>query len=229
MICSRSVPGGQYGRWGRKNVRPAPVGGRRMTPLPVVQSPAMARRRLDLPAPLSPTTSSDTGPTMPAMLDRSRSRPWISLRLPSGVFSVRPSIFSTVSSSTDSRMPRRSCCSACWSRGSRSSSAGLAWNATPEPSSCATLSRLLRAPRAQRSARGRSSGCFLRSATDGEGAPSTSTSLCRRSANSARRSTPAENCESASNWLMMMLKSLRMWLKAPKDWLTTPSSTDPAK
>jgi len=32
-----------------------------------------------------------------------------------------------------------------------------------------------------------------------------------------------------SNWLTMMERSPRTWLKAPVDWVITPSSTEPAK
>mmetsp|Transcript_27432 Transcript_27432/g.56777 ORF Transcript_27432/g.56777 Transcript_27432/m.56777 type:complete len:260 (+) Transcript_27432:892-1671(+) len=52
---------------------------------------------------------------------------------------------------------------------------------------------------------------------------------CIASKKTDNRSMPAENLESCSNWLTMMLRSFRMWLKAPTDWLMTPSSMAPAK
>ena len=83
MRRSRSVPGGKYGRWGKKKI--ASSGGRTIVPLPADQVPAVARNSAVRAASFGPTMSTLVPCGISAVRFLIRSRP------PSGEDSVSPS------------------------------------------------------------------------------------------------------------------------------------------
>ena len=89
---SRSVPGGRYGRWGRKKITSS--GGRTSVPTPAGQMPAVARNRAVRAASFGPTTNTLVPRGMYTVRFLSTSRP------PSGENSVSPSYARRPSAST---------------------------------------------------------------------------------------------------------------------------------
>mmetsp|Transcript_3900 Transcript_3900/g.9419 ORF Transcript_3900/g.9419 Transcript_3900/m.9419 type:complete len:221 (+) Transcript_3900:685-1347(+) len=209
-----------------------------MLPLPAVQRPATARKRLDLPAPEFPTMSRFS----PSR--RSIDRSEIRVRLRSGVERSRcftdnrgalegrrydspapPSVeasWDNACERTNSMVPKSSALfsplampfSLLVGESTTPPFVTVAFTAAAVCETAVAFGNFISEDMSLGPSR-----LFLRTG-------SASCMACKKTDN---RSMPAENRESCSNWFTMMLRSFRMWLKAPTDWLMTPSSMAPAK
>mmetsp|Transcript_8725 Transcript_8725/g.27451 ORF Transcript_8725/g.27451 Transcript_8725/m.27451 type:complete len:348 (-) Transcript_8725:1014-2057(-) len=247
--CWRSEPSVQYGRCGRNIV--SAVCGREMSPEPRSHSPATARSIDDLPVPELPIrrrwrpgcTSTDT-------FEKRR-------REPSGVESESWRTANTPPPGTSPpsalRTPPRVGATTPSSSGSPCLLRGGGGGAPLRPYKTLSQTEGASPPSAAVCAAASAFGPLRpnRSACQREGVPPPASAeaaasasrkvageeefeegpwyASMRSTKVARRPRPAEKEERPSNWLTMMERSPRTWLKAPVDWVITPSSTEPAK
>mmetsp|Transcript_31122 Transcript_31122/g.101713 ORF Transcript_31122/g.101713 Transcript_31122/m.101713 type:complete len:342 (-) Transcript_31122:998-2023(-) len=251
--CCRSEPSVQYGRCGRNIV--SAVCGRAMSPEPRSHSPATARSIDDLPVPelpitrrcrpgctstdtfekrrrepsgvdseswrtantpppgTSPPSALRTSPRVGATTPSSRSSPFL-LRGGGGGAPSRP--YRTLSQAEGASPPSAAVCAAAPASGPAGGPL------RPNRSAC---QREGVPPPASAEAAASASWKVAGEEEEEEGPMYAS----MRSTKVARRPRPAEKEERPSNWLTMMERSPRTWLKAPVDWVITPSSTEPAK